>query len=243
MRVLTIDTPSVHEFGYFENGILKCTSWGVTETRIEQVPADYTTPDGLEVTINMQPLVTRGKPMMAIQYKDHNALVDRQRFVDVIVDPGIRLAIASSKGDLIATLNAPDPALLTSIIARPRNGMDERNLFAVAQADELDGHRHPVTGRNAGQPATRADAAAANRGLHRILHRRAGGVALQEAPVALGRIGDRGAEPRIHRPLSADRRTQDRQVDRRRGAGALASSRRFDRRGPTCSFRWPRKAD
>jgi len=87
MRVLTIDTPSVHEIGYFQNRLLKCTSWGVTETRIEQVPSDYTTPDGLEVTISMEPLVTRGKPMMAIQYKDYNALVDRMRFVDVIVDP------------------------------------------------------------------------------------------------------------------------------------------------------------
>jgi sensor c-di-GMP phosphodiesterase-like protein len=136
MRMLTIDTPSVHELGYFENGILKCTSWGVTETRIEQVPADYMTPDGLDVTISMDPLVSRGKPMMAIQYKDHNALVDRLRFVDVIVDPGIRLAITSKAGDLIATLNAPDPELLTSIIAKPRNGMDQHNLFAVAQGDE-----------------------------------------------------------------------------------------------------------
>ena len=136
MRVLTIDTPSVHEIGYFQNRLLKCTSWGVTETRIEQVPGDYTTPDGLEVTISMEPLVTRGKPMMAIQYKDYNALVDRMRFVDVIVDPGIRLAITSNKGGLIATLHAPDPDLLKSIIAQPRNGMDQHNLFAVAHGDD-----------------------------------------------------------------------------------------------------------
>jgi sensor c-di-GMP phosphodiesterase-like protein len=136
MQVLTIDTPSVHEIGYFQDGLLKCTSWGATETRIEQEPGDYTTPDGLEVTINMQPLVSRGKPMMAIQYKDHNALVDRMRFVDVIVDPGIRLAIASEKGGLIATLNAPDSDLVKSIIAQPRNGMDQHNLFAVAYGDD-----------------------------------------------------------------------------------------------------------
>lgn len=135
MRVLAINTPSLNELGYFENGLLKCTSWGATETRIERVPGDYTTPDGLEVTINMDPLVSHGKSMMAIQYKDHNALVDRMRFVDVIVDPGIRLAIASEEGNLIATLNAPNPDLLKSIIARPRNGMDRDNLFAVARGD------------------------------------------------------------------------------------------------------------
>ena len=135
MRTLTIDTSSVHEIGYFENGLLKCTSWGATQARIEQAPGDYTTPDGLEVTINMEPIVSNGKPMMAIQYKNHNALVDRMRFVDVIVDPGIRLAIASAEGNLIATLNAPNPDLLKSIIARPRNGMDRDNLFAVARGD------------------------------------------------------------------------------------------------------------
>jgi sensor c-di-GMP phosphodiesterase-like protein len=135
MRVLTIDTPSVHEIGYFEDRLLKCTSWGPTETRIEQTPSDYTTADGLGVTINMQPLVSHGKPMTAIQYKDYNALVDRMRFVDVIVDPGIRLAIASEDGDLIATLNDPDPHLLKSIIAEPRNGMDQHNLFSVARGD------------------------------------------------------------------------------------------------------------
>jgi sensor c-di-GMP phosphodiesterase-like protein len=135
MRLLTVNTPSVEEIGYFEDRLLKCTSWGATPTRIELTPGDYTTSDGLEVTINMQPLVSHGKPMMAIQYKNHNALVDRLRFVDVIVDPGIKLAIASEKGDLIATLNAPDPQLVKSIIARPHNGMDQDNLFAVARGD------------------------------------------------------------------------------------------------------------
>lgn len=135
MRLLTLDTPSIHEMGYFENRLLKCTSWGATQTRIEQLPGDYTTADGLEVTISMEPLVSHGKPMMAIQYKDHNALVDRLRFVDVIVDPRISLAIATEQGKLIATLSAPDPHLLESIIARPRNGMDQHNLFAVARGD------------------------------------------------------------------------------------------------------------
>ena len=135
MRVLTINTPSVHEIGYFEDGLLKCTSWGTTEIRIERSPGDYTTPDGLEITISMRPLVSQGKPMMAIQYKSYNALVDRLRFVDVIVDPSIRLAIASEQGELVATLNGPDPYLIKSIMARPRNGMDQHNLFSVARGD------------------------------------------------------------------------------------------------------------
>ena len=62
MRTLTLDTPSVGEIGCFENHVLKCTSWGMTEERIPQLPGDYTTADGIEVTVRMHPLVSGGKP-------------------------------------------------------------------------------------------------------------------------------------------------------------------------------------
>ena len=64
---------------------------------------------------------------MALQYKSYNALVDPLRFVDVIVDPGIQLAIASNDGALIGELNGPDPDLLRTIIAHPRSGLNERS--------------------------------------------------------------------------------------------------------------------
>jgi sensor c-di-GMP phosphodiesterase-like protein len=132
MRTLTLDSPSVGEIGYFEDRLLKCTSWGMTEERIVQLPGDYTTADGIEVTVRMHPVVSGGKPMMALQYRAYNVLVDPVRFVDVIVDPGIQLAIANEHGAEIAELNAPDPGLVRSIIANPHNGMDSNNLFAVA---------------------------------------------------------------------------------------------------------------
>jgi sensor c-di-GMP phosphodiesterase-like protein len=135
MRRLTMNTPTVEEIGYFESGRLKCTSWGRTEGEIPYVRGDYTTDDGVEVTIRMQPLVTKAKPLMALQYQSYNALVDPLRFVDVIVDPGIQLAIASDDGALIGELNSPDPDLVRTIIAQPRNGLNERELFAVSKAN------------------------------------------------------------------------------------------------------------
>jgi sensor c-di-GMP phosphodiesterase-like protein len=135
MRTLALDALSVGEIGYFENHILKCTSWGMTEERVVQLAGDYTTADGIDVTVRMHPLVSGGKPMMALQFQDYNVLVDPLRFVDVIVDPGIHLAIANENGTEIAELNAPDPGLVRSIVANPRNGMDSNSLFAVARAD------------------------------------------------------------------------------------------------------------
>ena len=131
MRALTLNLRSVEEVGYFENGVLKCTSWGITESHVEQSIPDYRTPDGIEVKVRMQPLISRANPMMALHDKNYNVLVDPARYVDVIVDSGIQLAIISDAGVPISMLNDPDQLLLQSIIAEPRNGMTERDLFAV----------------------------------------------------------------------------------------------------------------
>ena len=135
MRLLTFNSPAIAEIGYFEDGLLACTSWGKTEERIPKTRDDYTTASGLEVTIRMNPAVTRGKPMMAIQYGAYNALVDPLRFVDVLVDPGVQLAIATDKGALIGDLNGPDQTVVQSIAAQPRNGLNARDLFAVSRGD------------------------------------------------------------------------------------------------------------
>jgi len=133
MRRLTLDSRSVGEIGYFENRRLKCTSWGMTEEDVEQKQGDFTTADGIEVTAQVHPLVSHSNPKIALQYQSYNALVDPMRLVDLVVDPGIRLAIANEHGVEIAALNAPDDALVRSLVANPRNGMDASNLFAASQ--------------------------------------------------------------------------------------------------------------
>ncbi len=80
---------------------MTCTSWGKTDKVIKYSRGDYVTKNGIEVKVRMRPLVTGGKPMMALQYGAYNALVDPMRFVDVVVDRGMQLAIASERGDLI----------------------------------------------------------------------------------------------------------------------------------------------
>lgn len=134
MRRLTMNTPAVEEIGYFDRGVLACTSWGKTEGQlIPYVHGDFTTDDGIEITLRMHPAVTRSKPLMALQLGAYNALVDPLRFVDVIVDPDIQLAIASDKGAPVGTLNDPDQDLLNAIIARPKSGMNDSALFAVSR--------------------------------------------------------------------------------------------------------------
>jgi sensor c-di-GMP phosphodiesterase-like protein len=132
MRKLTMDTRAINEVGFFQNGLLTCTSWGKTEERIVQAVGNYRTADGIDVSIRIRPVVSVGKSMMALQYKNYNVLVDPLRFVDIVVEPGVSLAILTDRGTPIADLNAPDPALLRQIVANPHNGVNDNYLFAVA---------------------------------------------------------------------------------------------------------------
>lgn len=133
MRRLAINNRSIDEVGYFRDGMLKCTSWGQTAERIAHSPADYVTADGIEVIVSMSPLVSGSDTRMALHYRDYNVLIDPVRLVDVIVDPGIQIAIGNDKGVLIGALNDPDPGLLHKLLANPRKGMNDHSLFAVAR--------------------------------------------------------------------------------------------------------------
>ena len=130
MRRLAVNVRSVEEVGYFEDGLLKCTSWGTVEGTIRQVPVDFTTQDGVQITIRMKPKVSMSNPMMAMHYKSHNVLVDPVRLVDIVADPAVQLAIANDRGALLATLHDPDPALAATAVAKPGNSIATNHLIA-----------------------------------------------------------------------------------------------------------------
>jgi sensor c-di-GMP phosphodiesterase-like protein len=137
MRALTVNTRSIEEMGYFEDGLLKCTSWGRTAGEIAKSGVDYVTPDGIEVTIRMQPLVSGGKSMMALHSGHYNVLVAPSRLVDVLIDDGMSIVLATGQGAIINTLNAPDIGLVRSLAPAPRKGMTDSDLFAAAHGGGL----------------------------------------------------------------------------------------------------------
>ncbi|MDT2021817.1 EAL domain-containing protein [Methylocella sp. CPCC 101449] len=137
MRMIAINTPSVEEIGYFADGLLKCTSWGMTEGAIPRTAVDYTTPDGLGVSMRIEPRVSRGKPMTAIYAGDYNVLIAPSRFVDILLEKDVSLALANEEGALINVLNAPDAGLVKGLLGEPKKGMTDQALYAVAHHDGL----------------------------------------------------------------------------------------------------------
>jgi sensor c-di-GMP phosphodiesterase-like protein len=132
MRQITINSQTIREIGYFENRVLKCTSWGMTDVHVDQAPADVIMPGGIELTVAMEPKVSRGKPMLALQRGAYNVLVDRERFVDVIVDPDVQLTIMMHDGTVIGTLNGPPEHKISKFPPQPEAGLDGKTIFVTA---------------------------------------------------------------------------------------------------------------
>ena len=140
MRDIVANNRFIGEAGYFDDdGVLKCTSWGPTNVKIARMPPDFETDDGIDVVVSLTPSVVRTPPRMALFLGNYNVLVDPKELADVVVTPGIQLAIASSLAGLLATLNDPDPELVASLLADPRKGSNEAYLFAAGREGNLIG--------------------------------------------------------------------------------------------------------
>lgn len=116
MRKIVFSLFNIDEIGHFENNLLKCTSWGMIDQYVPLTSPDIITPEGIEIALKVYPLVSQKRPVMALFYKNHNVLIDPYRFVDVITEPDIKIALALTSGHIISTLHQPDPAILEQIL-------------------------------------------------------------------------------------------------------------------------------
>lgn len=136
MRQIAFNTPSIEEVGYFEDGYLRCTSWGPVESEIPQSRPDFLTRDGLAITFALRPALRGGTPKLAFASGRYNVLVNPVRFVDVIADPQVQLGLTTSQGHQLATMGKPSSALVDDLARRPRTEMGKETLaIAVSSQD------------------------------------------------------------------------------------------------------------
>ncbi|RLL71603.1 EAL domain-containing protein [Ochrobactrum soli] len=103
MRDQTINTTSIEEIGYFENDILKCTSWGKTSPAVRRAKADFVTSDGLDVTFRLTPSASKTGQMTAIALGDYNALIVPARLIDVPVNGEIATVLLNEHDQVLAS--------------------------------------------------------------------------------------------------------------------------------------------
>ncbi|MDQ2139978.1 EAL domain-containing protein [Alcaligenaceae bacterium B3P038] len=146
MRQLVFNTRSVEEIGYFDNGRLACTSWGITEKPIFFRPPDFTTSKGLGVTLNVHPALPGGAVKLALSSGNYNVLIDPMRFIDVVAEPQMFMGLTMADGQFIARSNEAPDELIESLARTPRIGVDEEFAFSAVHAGDWTAialERHP----------------------------------------------------------------------------------------------------
>lgn len=136
MRSLVLGTHSAEQVGYFEDGRLRCTSWGMMDKQVPTPTPDHTTADGAGITLGVRPVAGDGTALLSVYLGRYDLLVDPARFVNVITDPNVRLAVASPDGRLMAQQDILDQQLLQRLLRDPHSGMDSHTLYATAQDQE-----------------------------------------------------------------------------------------------------------
>lgn len=136
MRALTMSISSIEEIGFFDGGMLKCTSWGEIAQQIPKEPGDYVTKDGMDVTLRLRPIASRGSEVTALYQGKHNALVLPSRFTDIVADD-ISVALYADGDRLLSSLNGPDLPFAKLHLATAGRGMGEEYLFVTAKQGDM----------------------------------------------------------------------------------------------------------
>lgn len=108
MRLIEMNTRSIEDIGYFDQGLLKCTPAGLVLKEVKQTPIEFTSDNGLAISTNIIPEVNGGIGMIGISSGAYKVLIDPMRFADIILNPEVQLAIATRNGKLLGTLHQPD---------------------------------------------------------------------------------------------------------------------------------------
>ena len=133
MRQSTLESRGVAEIDYFEDGQLKCSSWGMPEkgSHIALEKPEFTTENGVDVYPRTPPAAGKGRPMLGLFKDKHRVLVDPAHLADIIADPDVQVAVATSGGKLLGSQNAPNADLVGKLVR------DKDNDPSIASADRM----------------------------------------------------------------------------------------------------------
>ena len=135
MQREVFNTLTIEEMGYLQDGTLRCTSWN-TLLNLPETTADFRTESGLDVTFALRPALKGGTTKLAYRKDNYNVLVDPARFVDVITEQKVHMALAARDGRIFAHTEAADLAAIRRIVAQPQYAPDETYAYGVVKSDD-----------------------------------------------------------------------------------------------------------
>jgi sensor c-di-GMP phosphodiesterase-like protein len=136
MRLLTINTFSVKSVGYVEQEIYACGSWGPVGHHATPWPEDFTTTDGVRVSLGVQSRIVPAKPMMALQYAAFNVLVDPAQFLHVMLEEDMHLTVGTAAGQLVSASRPGAEHFLSRVHSGSHSALDGGYLYTLVHSGD-----------------------------------------------------------------------------------------------------------
>tara|TARA_R110000868_G_scaffold49287_2_gene159025 strand:- start:58608 stop:60257 length:1650 start_codon:yes stop_codon:yes gene_type:complete len=133
MRNAVMQSYFIDEVGYFEDGELACSSWGMAPPGIAENRIDFVLPNGVGLRASITPGQTDAGSVMALHLGAHNVLVSHTRLVEVLSLQGVSVALA------YMPVGAPPLLLASGGDAVAAELLSQAPLERKANAQ---GHRH-----------------------------------------------------------------------------------------------------
>ncbi|PKA73113.1 sensor c-di-GMP phosphodiesterase-like protein [Pseudomonas baetica] len=136
MRLLTINTFSVKSIGYVEEEVYACGSWGAVGHRVTPWKEDFTTADGVRVSLGVQARIGPTKPMMALQYAAFNVLVDPEQFLQVMVEDDVHLMVGTAAGQLVGVSRPGAERFMSRVHLGPATALEDGYLYTLVHSGD-----------------------------------------------------------------------------------------------------------
>lgn len=134
MRQVVMDNPAVEEVGYFQDGQLRCGSWGEPDHAIAVTAVDYLSPYQDRGTASLKPEMTGSGPLTGLARGNYNILINPSRLLRV--DERFDVTLASAQGTVIAS-NSQTPSTMAHLQLRSGSVHGRRFLRAPLGSAQL----------------------------------------------------------------------------------------------------------
>ncbi len=151
MRALVLSAHYITELDYAPAQKLRCTSWGLFDVSPENLPANYSRDDGLELVEQVPSKASSEQRLLGLHHGNYHALMKLSTLTDFSMPPGVELAVATMHGVLLQSTGSHVTALFGKragdalhglVAARLQNRAHDWQIAVVEPIQQLVGVVH-----------------------------------------------------------------------------------------------------
>lgn len=138
LQQLTKDVLSVEKIDVFKDGTLVCDSWGASTSPEPMRKPDIVLSQDFGLVIGSGPTLQHPPAeMVAVAYGPYQALIKKERLIDVLYDTPMVIGIATHDGRLLALSGRTDPRLARQLSLEETSGTTGQKVFSSLRSADF----------------------------------------------------------------------------------------------------------